>query len=369
MKYFGDNPQLLAAAVDACPINITIADARVDDMPLMYVNPAFSDTTGYAPGDVLGQNCRFLQGPETDRTAVDSLRQAILKEQDVSVEFINYRKSGEPFLNHLKMAPVHDNHGDLLAYIGIQHDVTAEREREKREIHRQRMEALGHLSSGMAHQLNNLLQPIVSLAGLGLEAQNDPEAPRNLSIIQTCAREAASVVSDTLVFARQRDPETRAINFAVACEESLAFLTTMLPESIAVDLDVDPRARDLWIEIDPTHLSQALTNLLINASQAMHGKGRIAVAVVSDKRFPQIELTVTDEGPGIPLELRAKVLEPFFTTKQHNSGTGLGLPVVQNIVAANGGFMTIGDAGPNRPGCRVALKFPLGSNTHKPQNT
>jgi PAS domain S-box-containing protein len=125
---------VILAAVAATSEGITIADARLPEMPLIFANQAFYHVTGYSATETIGYNCRFLQGPDTDPEAVETIRQDIRQSQASVVELLNYRKGGEPFWNRLSLVPVFDDRGDLQYYVGIQSDVTVvKREAQARE--------------------------------------------------------------------------------------------------------------------------------------------------------------------------------------------------------------------------------------------
>lgn len=126
------NLELAELAMDEAPVGITIADANEPDEPLIYANEAFEQLTGYGNYEILGRNCRFLQGEETDPETVDRIRQAVDNRRPISVEILNYRKNGEPFWNQLNIAPVHDDDGELTHFLGFQTDVTERKEVELR---------------------------------------------------------------------------------------------------------------------------------------------------------------------------------------------------------------------------------------------
>ncbi|RUO20176.1 EAL domain-containing protein [Aliidiomarina haloalkalitolerans] len=126
-----DELNLLQRGIEASPHGIVMSDARQGDMPIVYVNPAFLQITGYSADEVLGKNCRFLQGPDTDPETIDTIRQGIKRQREVQVTIRNYRKDGKWFWNHLIVSPVFDNHGLCTHYIGIQQDITHQREQEE----------------------------------------------------------------------------------------------------------------------------------------------------------------------------------------------------------------------------------------------
>lgn len=117
-------PQVLTAILDHCVNGVTLADPDQEDCPIVYANKAFEDLTGYGPEDIIGKNCRFLQGQDKGQPEVDQLRESIKKHEPVSVTLRNYKKDGTLFHNHLAVTPLFDHKGDLLYYLGVQYDVT-----------------------------------------------------------------------------------------------------------------------------------------------------------------------------------------------------------------------------------------------------
>jgi len=117
-------PQVLSKILDSCVNGVSLADPDQEDLPLVYVNKAFETITGYTLAEVVGKNCRFLQGKEHDQTEVNKLREAIKNKKSVEVTLHNYRKNGELFYNHLLMSPLFDSQGNLLYFLGVQLDVT-----------------------------------------------------------------------------------------------------------------------------------------------------------------------------------------------------------------------------------------------------
>mgnify|MGYP006294069501 CR=1 FL=1 len=117
-------PQVLTAILDHCVNGVTLADPDQEDCPIVYANKAFSDLTGYGPEDIIGKNCRFLQGEDKSQPEVARLREGIKKHEPISVTLRNYKKDGTLFHNHLAVTPLFDNKGELLYYLGVQYDVT-----------------------------------------------------------------------------------------------------------------------------------------------------------------------------------------------------------------------------------------------------
>jgi PAS domain S-box-containing protein len=128
-------PQVLSTILDSCVNGVTLADPDLPDMPIVYANKAFEEITGYARNEVLGRNCRFLQGEDRDQPELPLLREAIQNCQPVETTLRNYRKNGELFYNHLALTPLFDREGKLIYYLGIQYDVTEQVQAEQ-EIQR-----------------------------------------------------------------------------------------------------------------------------------------------------------------------------------------------------------------------------------------
>jgi len=127
--------EILEEAIDNAHSPLVLADPQQDDNPMVYVNEAFEELTGYPEGELLGRNCRFLQGDETDPETVAQLREAIDSEEPVTVEIRNYRKDGTPFWNELTVSPVYDSEGRLVRYLGTQRDITDRREHKQHLRH------------------------------------------------------------------------------------------------------------------------------------------------------------------------------------------------------------------------------------------
>jgi PAS domain S-box-containing protein len=213
---------LFGKAIETARQGVTIADARQDDEPLIYVNGAFEEITGYQTGEILGRNCRFLQGPETDEETVTEIRRAIDDRRPVVTELLNYRKDGTPFWNRLEVVPVRDEAGEVTHFLGLQRDVTGRREREER---------LAVLDRVLRHNIRNRMNVIRSRAELLHEEYGDDsietiiEAADDLIGISEQVRKFQSLVS-----AEDHDLEPHD-------------LRTVLEEAIARVRDEHPAAR------------------------------------------------------------------------------------------------------------------------------
>ena len=150
------------AAIEMTRMPMVITDPKQADNPIVFVNRAFLDLTGYGEKDVLGRNCRFLQGPRTDPETVEEVRAAVAEQRAVAVDILNYKADGRPFWNALFIGPVFDPEGKLLYFFASQMDITRRRSSEQAFRQAQKMEAIGQLTAGLAHDFNNLLQVVTS---------------------------------------------------------------------------------------------------------------------------------------------------------------------------------------------------------------
>jgi PAS domain S-box-containing protein len=351
---------LLRAAVEASPVNLTISDAREPDMPLIYVNDAFCRTTGYARDDVIGRNCRFLQGPDTDPAAIERLRLAVREGRSISVELLNYRRDGQPFWNYLNVAPVHDAAGTVTAYVGVQHDTTEERRAAETERQRQKLEALGKLAGGVAHEINNLLQPALAFPELILDALPETAAEERewLGLIESHALQARGIVGDILAFARAERGRVAALDATEQINAALDFVQGLVPASVRVRragalADGQDVGRFLGSDGE---LKQILANLVGNAAHAMGLKGAVTVTLAPAATGSALHLDVVDTGTGMDPEVCARIFEPFYTTKGVGQGTGLGLSIVYGIVQRWGGDIQV-DSTPGE-GTRFTIILP-----------
>ena len=342
------------ASVAASRMPMVVSDPRLPDNPIIVTNDAFLAMTGYARDEVVGRNCRFLQGPETDREAVRELARAIAARENAATEIVNYRKDGTPFWNALFVSPIYDAAGTLVYFFASQLDVSRRRDAEEALGQAQKMEALGQLTGGIAHDFNNLLQVIVGyvdILGSGLaDPQADPNRLRRATDnIRTAAERATTLTQQLLAFARKQRLEGRTVNLNALVQGMGEMAARTLGEAITVAFDLDPDLRTC--RIDPTQAEVALLNVFINARDAMPEGGRLTIATRNHSIAPgqggglapgrYVTVSVSDTGSGIPAHVLNRVMDPFFTTKEEGKGTGLGLSMVYGFAQQSGGAARI----------------------------
>lgn len=255
---------------------MVVSDPRRPDNPIIFTNDAFLEMTGYGRDEVLDRNCRFLQGPETDRDAVRELARAIAARENVATEIVNYRKDGTPFWNALFVSPIYDAAGTLVYFFASQLDVSRRRDAEEALGQAQKMEALGQLTGGIAHDFNNLLQVIVGyvdILGAGLEdpASDRARLRRATDNIRIAAERATTLTQQLLAFARKQRLEGRSVNLNALVQGMGDMAGRTLGEAITIERDL---ATELWnCRVDPNQAEVALLNVFINARDAMPGAG------------------------------------------------------------------------------------------------
>lgn len=348
---------LLEQAIEACDVSITIADLSRPDAPLCFVNQAFLNTTGYAREEIIGRNCRFLQGADTDPSAVEAMRVAISKGEALRVDVLNYRRNGKPFWNALHLSPVLDRDGRPRAYIGLQHDVTEVRAARLAEHHRQKIEALGRMAGGVAHEINNLLQPLISLPELvALDLPEGADQARaDLDLMMQSARDAKALVAEILTYTRTAPDKDERLELASAIDGALGLVQRSLAGAVSVSF-INVSSSPLQVaHLSRAALQQIITNLVLNAAQAMQHDG--AVTIILRQQANDAVIEIRDTGPGVPAAVADKIFEPFFTTKPTGKGAGLGLYVVFDLVTRAGGAIAL-KSGSGAGAC-FELRFPL----------
>ena len=348
-------------AVHRTRMAMALSDPNLPDCPLVYVNPAFSELTGYDFEAAVGRNCRFLQGAETDRDAVQRIRSAVKERRSINEEIFNYRRDGSGFWNALYMSPVFDDDGKLIYFFSSQIDISDRREALRRQT--QRMESMSALASGVAHEFNNLLTVVLGSLERAAAYAVDKNQARHLERADWGAKRAGQLAGELLSLARRRANEECTTDLNQIIRDFEGALAQVVPETVQIAFDLVPTP--VFIRVDISQLELVLLNLVRNAADAMPNGGEVIIAtrVLSATEAASVlngheavELVVTDTGHGMSPEIAKRATELFFTTKAAGKGTGLGLFLALEFVDKSGGRLTIDTR--MGVGTKMRLAFP-----------
>ncbi|MEP9402143.1 histidine kinase famiy protein [Sphingomonas sp. VNH70] len=375
--------EIFFAAVKTTRMPMIVTDPHRPDNPIIFANPAFINMTGYGWDELIGRNCRLLQGPDTDPDTIAEVRRAIEQQRETSVEVLNYKKNGSAFWNALFVSPVFDKAGKLRYFFASQLDVSRRRDAEDGLRQAQKMEAVGQLTGGIAHDFNNLLTVIQGFTDMLLnqveradERPIDPgRARRSLRAVMEAAERGAGLTQQLLAFSRRQKLQGRVVNVDDLVEGMIPMLERTLGDG-AIRIEMKRCGQDCNARIDPVQAETAILNILLNARDAMPGGGTIRIVVdkahvdPGDEGFGDvasgdyIELAIADTGTGMSPDIRDRVTEPFFTTKDQGKGTGLGLSMVYGFMKQSNGALRIESE--EGAGTTIRLFFPAVDSAAEP---
>jgi PAS domain S-box-containing protein len=337
---------------------VGIAHVAVDGK-FLRVNDKLSEITGYHRAELLQKTFVELTVPE-DRDAGDEARRAMLAgtRADYVAEKRYQRKDGRTIWVNIVTTPLRDPAGTPKYFILVLSDITERKLLQEQFLRAQRMESIGTLAGGIAHDLNNLLAPIVMGVGLLKLKATDPADRRIIEKVEQSAQRGTNLVKQVLSFARGVEGAQVTIHLSHLSREIQDFVQSTFPKNIHFDASVP---KDTWlVQGDPTQLHQVLLNLCVNARDAMPQGGSLRLTArnvnIDDQYATMLRsvpagryvlLETADTGCGIPAGVRDRIFEPFYTTKAVGKGTGLGLSTVMTIVRAHGGTVQL-DSEPGR---------------------
>ena len=322
----------------------------------LWWNDGFLNTFGFQANEIEPGIESWTNRIHADdrRRVADGIHQAIdAGAESWQADYRFQRKDGSYAFVQDRGYILRDATGHGVRMVGGMRDLTEQRKMEAQYLRAQRMDSIGTLAGGIAHDLNNVLAPIMmSIELLKLDPGTDPRRGKILDTIQASTRRGADLVRQVLSFARGLDGLQVAIRLRLLIDDLAGIIRETFPRNLQLVTDVPD---DLWpITGDPTQIHQVLLNLAVNARDAMPESGTLTLTAVNftmDAQFagmskdartgPYVLLQVTDTGLGIAPELRERIFDPFFTTKEIGKGTGIGLATVHTIVKSHGGFLTV----------------------------
>ena len=304
---------------------------------------------GWAFAEAIGR--RITDLIYTDAPAFETAKQHLLSHGTWEGEIPQVSKNRRNLIIDARWTLLHDADGNPKSILSINTDITEKKKFEDQFLRAQRLESIGTLASGVAHDLNNILAPILMSAAM-LREQLSPDLHENIvSTIEESAQRGSEIVRQVLTFARGVQGEHLSLQPRHLIREMEKIMSETFPKSISI---LNQAPRDIWtVTGDPTQLHQVMLNLCINARDAMPKGGKIILSAENVKvesgvaTFHNVApgnyviLSVADSGTGIPPEIIDKIFDPFFTTKEEGKGTGLGLSTVLGIVKSHDGFVNL----------------------------
>lgn len=305
---------------------------------------------GWSAKEAIGRKVAELLLDDLQGSEIVRARAAVLETGRWTGELNQRTKNGHTITTECRLTLTRDEHGNPKSVLGIISDVTEKKQIEAQFLHSQRLESIGALTGGIAHDLNNILSPIIMTCDL-----LSPVAERDqhlVGILRKSAQRGSELLRQMLSFARGAGGDRVRLEIKLLIREVEKVVTETFPKDISVLVDL---AADLWpIVADPTQMHQVLMNLCVNARDAMPGGGQLTLRACNrqiENPWPGLALeakpgrfvliSVSDSGTGMSADVREKIFDPFFTTKGIGKGTGLGLSTTMNIIKSHGGLIEV----------------------------
>ncbi|HGY55749.1 MAG TPA: PAS domain S-box protein [Caldithrix abyssi] len=340
------NLERLATVIEQSGESILLMDRNCH---LQYVNLSFEKSTGYNRDEVIGWHLKEFHPDIFLQDILDDLRRGQEWNGRLSVK----RRDGSSFRVEAVFSPIRDQRKNITGYVSVQRDISGEELLADQLRQAQKMESVGRLAGGVAHDFNNILTVITGYSDLCLnQLDKDHPLTRNLKQIRAAAQKAESLTRQLLAFSRKQVLQPKVINLNSVILETQKLLNRLISEDVELVTELTPELGHVYA--DPGQIEQVLMNLVVNARDAMPDGGKLVIRTSNfeisglfSKHLPDIrdgnyvELTVSDTGHGMDDATREHIFEPFFTTKEEGKGTGLGLSTVYGIVKQSKGHIFV----------------------------
>lgn len=340
----------------AALLNITTDAIIVRDLDntIQYWNKGAEQVYGWSAEEAIGQDAKQLLYRPDLQNQLAITQKSLLECDTWQGELHQINKQNQDIIVASRWTLMRDGQGQPISVLTVNTDITEKKQLESQFLRTQRLESLGTLAGGIAHDLNNILTPVLSTAQL-LQLKfpdTDEQHQHFLQIIEANTKRGAALVKQVLQFARGVEGKRTTVQMKHLIEEVRQIAEKTFPKSVELFMQLEP---ELWpVSGDATHLHQVLINLVVNARDAMPDGGSLTVKaenIVVDEHYarmnldasvgPYIRITVKDTGIGMSAVTMDKIFEPFFTTKEIGKGTGLGLSTVRGIVKSHKGFIEV----------------------------
>ncbi|WP_198527451.1 PAS domain S-box protein [Candidatus Methanoperedens nitratireducens] len=337
-----------AALLDKAQDAIIVRDL---EHRITYWNKSAVSIYGWTAEEAIGKNTDELLYKEEPPQLIEVMK-SVIGNGEWMGELRQRTKEGKEIIVESRWTLVHDGEEKPKSILVINTDITEKKKLEEQNLRTQRLESIGMLAGGIAHDLNNVLTPITLSIQMLKEKLNDGQSQKLLTILENNSERAANLIKQVMLFARGIEGERKPLQVKHIITEIEKVAKETFPRNIKIRADIQ---KDLWMSSgDATQLHQVLMNLCMNARDAMPDGGNLSITAsnfyvdeiyvrmnIEAKVGQYIVITVSDTGTGIPPEIMDKIFEPFFTTKAHGKGTGLGLSTSLGIVKSHGGFIDV----------------------------
>ena len=344
------------------PIEITDPDGKI-----IYVNPAFERAIGYPKSEVIGKNPNIFGSGKHSKNFWQKMWSTINSGKVWVGEVENRRRNGEPFFTHILISPIIDNAGTIVGYFAVHRDITEQKNLQQQLIQAQKMESIGLLAAGIAHEVGNPLTSISSLVQIIQRTTHDDFTQEKLELIKSQIARISRIIRDLVDFSRRSSYEVQLTDANKIIREAIEIVRVgKKSKTILFQVELDDTLPHLLLV--PDQIEQVFINILINAVDTIHEsrsgpgpalpeKGKITVR--SSRADELMVITISDNGMGISQDAMPKIFEPFYTTKRVGEGTGLGLWVSYGIVKSFHGNIQVSST--EGEGTTFTITLPLES--------
>ena len=340
----------LATAIDQAAEAIIITDT---ESIIQYINPAFTEMTGYSKKEATRKNTRFLKSGKHDVKFYKNIWKNLTAGQVWKGKLTNKRKDGTLFKAKATISPIKSSKGNIINYVSVMSDITNEERLEKQLLQSQKLEAIGTLAGGIAHDFNNILAIIIGYTEMAIHKPDKKMNKYYMEQILNAGDQAKDLVMQILTFSRPAEGKEKPLKITPIIKETIKLISPTLPSNIKIRSVLKSKS-DIIIG-DPSQVNQLLMNLYKNSIQAMKERGgtleinlsEIEMDSYSISENPELrqgrylKITVSDTGHGMTPEIIDRVFDPFFTTKEHGEGTGLGLSIVHGLIKSLRGAINV----------------------------
>ncbi len=354
-RFVQEQLRLQSAALNTAANAIVVTDRSG---MIVWANPAFESLTGYSVSEAIGKEVgTLIKSGKQDKKFYKYLWDTILSGKIWHGELINRRKDGAHYTEEMTIAPVQDEKGEISHFVAVKQDITSRKSMEDQLLQAQKLEGIGQLAGGVAHDYNNILGVILGYAELLKRKLNEQDPARMpVEAILTATKRGADLTKQLLAFAQKGAISPKVVDLNVSIENVRGMLHRIVGENLK--LEFTP-GKNVWnVKLDPSQLDQMLVNLATNARDAIvGGTGAINIAtsnVIVDEAFAHNKvgfipgeyalITFSDNGQGMDAKMLKRIFEPFFTTKPKGVSVGLGLATVYGIVKRANGAITVTSA-------------------------